>query len=368
LAVFSDVLVEAAAVAAHLALFAVVVVLAALRAATAAFHTAAALAGLTVFAVSIVFAATWGSPWHAEDALFAGQTVRAFLTVGARRRQARTSLWVANHPVGLASSKPFTARLQIAWATHPFDAFKLLLAVTVALAAVGWIIDADEEVIVADHALGAVCVVATLSGLGTLSADTPIVDTFSVVAAITVVSTATVDLTTFVVQAALAVTAVTIITAILVAAFFNASVGLTITGLPLWAGAVVAAAHSHFIGGNTDARPAFDLFAFGCLWAIAIGPAADQAQAAARNINAHLTFWTGVSTGSAFTNADAVIAGGSVVAVTVTAAPRKRSFTSPLNADLIRRTVPSLNASLDRPTIGYNAGVSANHCATITSW
>jgi hypothetical protein len=368
LAVFSDVLVEAAAVAAHLALFAVVVFLAALRQTTAAFHTAAALAGLTVFAISIVFAATWGSPWHAEDALFAGQTVRTFLPIRARRRQARTNLWIAYHPVGLAFSKPFTARLQIARATHPFDAFKLLLAVTVALAAVRWIIDADEEVIVADHALGAVCVVATLSGLGPLSADTPIVDAFSVVAAITVVSTATVDLTTFVVQATLTITAVTVTAAILVAAFFDASVGLTVTGLPLRAGATVAAGHATLVGWGAHARLAVDLFALRRLWAIAIGPTADQAQPATRNINAHLTFWTGVSTGPAFTNANTLIAGGSVVAVTITAAPRKWSFTSPFNADLIRRTVPSLNASLDRPTIGYNACVPACHHATITAW
>lgn len=368
MAIFSDVLVEAAAVAAHLPLFAVVVVLAAPRRSTAAFHTAAALAGLTVFAVSVIFAATRRSPWHAEDALFAGQTVRTFLTVGARRRQARTNLRIAYHPVGLAFSEPFTARLQIAWATHPFDAFKLILAVSVALAAVGWIIDADEEVVVADHALGAVCVVATLSGLRPLSADTPVVDAFSVVTAITVVSTATIDLTAFVVQAALAVTAVTVTAAILLAAFFDASVGLTITGLPLRARATVAAGHATLVRWGAHARLAVDLFALRRLWAIAIGPAADQAQAATRHINAHLTFWTGVSTGSAFANADAVITGGSVVAVTIAATPRKRSFTSTFNADLIRRTVPSLNASLDRPTIGYHAGVCACHRATITAW
>ena len=275
---------------------------------------------------------------------------------------------IAYHPVGLTCSEPFTARLQVARATHPFDAFKLLLAVSVAFAAVGGVIDADEEVIVADHALGAVCVVATLSRIGTLSADTPVVDAFSVVAAITVVSTAAVDLTAFVVQAALAVTAVTITTAILVAAFFNASVGLTITGLPLRAGAAVAAGHATLVGWGAHAGLAVDLFALRRLWAIAIGTAADQAQAATRNINAHLTFRTGVSTGSAFTNADAIVAGRSVVAVTITATPRKWGFTSPFNADLIRRTVPSLNASLDRPTIRYNARVSTCHRATITAW
>jgi hypothetical protein len=277
-------------------------------------------------------------------------------------------LRIAYHPVGLAFSKPFTARLKIAWATHPFDAFKLILAVTVALAAVGWVINADEEVVVADHALGAVCVVATLSGLRPFSADTPVVDALRVVAAIAVVSTATIDLTAFVVQAALAVAAVTIITAILVAAFFDASVGLTITGLALRAGAVVAAGHPTLVGWSAHARLAVDLFALRRLWTIAIGTAADQAQTTTGHFDADLTLRTRISTGSAFTNADAIVAGRSVVAVTITATPRKWSFTSPFNADLIRRTVPSLNAGLDRPTIRYNACVSACHRATITAW
>ena len=207
-----------------------------------------------------------------------------------------------------------------------------------------------------DHPFRAVAIFSTDLGfwLGLFDAHAPVLNTFSVLAAVPVAAAATVDLAAHVVNAALALTAVVISTAQVVL-LLHAAVRRLIAHLSARARATVPAGDALIVHRHTDAPLFIHVLALRALRAVAVAAAADQAHPALIDLNAGQPVRTRIPAAAALANADAVKALRALVAVTVRSAARKGCLTDPLNTDLICGAIARLGTGCDATSRVHDA-------------
>ena len=139
----------------------------------------------------------------------------------------------------------------------------------------------------ADHALGAIRVVAAFLRLGIVTtADAPTFLAGRIIATVAIFATTPIDLATLVLNASLTITALRILTAALGHATPFAKAGFWVAHHILGTGIITTTSDRLIFHRNTDSIVLIDPLAFGAFWAIAVRLAGDDAEPALGRINA----------------------------------------------------------------------------------
>ena len=169
-----------------------------------------------------------------------------------------------------------TAWCEVFQTAHTGNTDEFVIAITIALTPLVRISEAAEKLIMADHSVRTIPVVFTDVRVISLT-DTPVIDTFCVLATIAIRTTASIDFTAHVVDAPLVISAVTVFTTTLNNNLFvNATIGFFVTYKPSRTGAIVSAADTSVFHRHTNALIARNLNAFRPLGTVSIGSTGDQ--------------------------------------------------------------------------------------------
>jgi hypothetical protein len=250
----------------------------------------------------------------------------------------------------LTGWETFTAGLRFFRAAKVTNAGEAVLAIAVALAAIGWVVDAPHKVGVADHAAWAIFIATALCrlGFGIAVADTPVFDAFRVVTAIAVVATAAIDFETHTLETTFSIGAIAITSTRLAwrSLTLFTSIGLRIALFALGTGTVRPTNDPFTVHRDTDLRVALYPPTFGALGAIAIIFTANQTDPTFGSLHTAQAVGTNITAIAAGSQTDTFETDGWFGTVTIGSAAGKGQLTSPINAGLITRAVAVLSAAL----------------------